>query len=254
MTDPPELVGRERELGLLGAQLDAMRASDGSAVFFSGEPGSGKTALLTAAERRAHGCAVIGCRGVEWEAELPFSGLHELVRPLLHLLPALPDPQRDALSGALGLTQTADVPVLHLYAGALSLLIEASADRPLLVIADDLQWIDSGTTQVLSFIARRLAGERLGLLLATRPGTVLPGLPDPVQHLEPLDRVSIAELAARHLGRPLPDDAIADLTAASGGNPLAVVESVAHVGDGLWFRGSGLDEPLPVGDLIERGF
>ncbi len=248
------LLGRAREQELVDGLLAAARRGQGTTLMFAGEPGSGKTALLAVARSLAADFTVVSCRGVQWEAELPFSGLHELVQPLLGDLPALPDPQRRAVEGALGLAPAAELHTLHLYAGVLSLLTEASRERPVLVVVDDLQWVDSPTSQVLSFVARRLAGESVVMLVASRPGTLLQGSASPPVQLTPLDRSAVAALAGRRLGRELPDAAIDDLAAASAGNPLAVVESVAHFGGDLWLRGSVLDEPLPVGALIERGF
>ena len=196
--------------------LVAAREGDGSVLMFSGEPGSGKTSLLDWVRAAAADFIVVGCRGVEWEAELPFSGLHQLLGPLLGGLPALPDPQRHALESALGLA-TADVPSsLHLYAGALSVLLEAARERPVLLLVDDLQWVDSATFQVLSFIARRVEGEPLAVVSGSRPGTQLAGLLAPPVEVSQLDRSAVAELAARQLGRTLPDAAVDDLAAASG--------------------------------------
>ncbi|MEN0012114.1 MAG: AAA family ATPase [Solirubrobacteraceae bacterium] len=249
------LLGREAATDLVRERLLEASRGQGSTLLFVGEPGSGKTTVLAAARELADHAAVLTCRGVEWEAELPYSGLHELLAPLLGDLAALPEPQREALEGALGLAPARDdLQGLNVYAGALSLMIEATRRQPVLVVVDDLQWIDSATMLVLSFVARRLDGETLSLIAASRPGTSLAGLgADPVE-LGPLDADAVAELARRHLGRALPDAAALDLATASAGNPLAVVETVRHFGEQLHLRGSLLDEPLPVGELIERGF
>jgi ATP/maltotriose-dependent transcriptional regulator MalT len=249
-----ELLGRELELARVAALLAGAREGNGGALMLSGEPGSGKTSLLQAARDQAVDFTVVSCHGVEWEAELPFSGLHELLAPLLTDRDALPEPQREALEGALGLAPVASPQMLNVYAGALTLLVEATRHRPVLVVVDDLQWLDSPTLQALSFMARRLTDDALAFVIATRPGTVLEGLDRAPVELGALDRAAVAALARRSLGRELPEAAVTDLTAASAGNPLAVVESARHFGDELWLRGSPLDQPLPVGALIERGF
>lgn len=64
------------------------------ALILRGEPGIGKTALLAEAVRGAGGMRVLRSAGVESEAELPFTGLHLLLRPGLSRLGALPPPQR----------------------------------------------------------------------------------------------------------------------------------------------------------------
>lgn len=248
------LLGRERELQLVTSALDTARRGAGSVLLVEGDPGTGKTSLLSAARELASEFTTAGCRGVEWEAELPFSGLHELLATFLVDLPALPIPQRRALEGALGLGDGDESPRLHLHAAVLSLLGEATRRGPVLLVIDDLQWVDSATLEVLSFVARRIESEPLCLLLATRPGPGLHGHATAPVKLAPLNRTAVGELAARQVGRALPESAIGALTEASAGNPLAVMESVRHLGEALWLRGSQLDDPLPVGALIERGF
>ena len=79
-------------------------ARGGSAVLvLRGEAGIGKTALLGHVARQASGFRVVQVAGVEAEMELPYAGLHQLCTRMLDRLDALPTPQRDALSVALGL-------------------------------------------------------------------------------------------------------------------------------------------------------
>jgi predicted ATPase len=93
------LVGREPERARIDALLGRARAGQGGALIVRGDPGIGKTTLLTYAEERAEGIRVLHARGVEAEAELAFSGLHELLRPLLDLIAEVPEPQAAALRG-----------------------------------------------------------------------------------------------------------------------------------------------------------
>lgn len=248
-----ELVGRAVELAQIDALLQGARAGNGGVLSFTGEPGAGKTTLLAAARAQAADFTILDCCGVEWEAELPFSALHELLRPTEGLMDALPAPQRRALDAAFGRCEDAVGTGFHAYAGTLSLILEATRERPVLLIVDDIQWLDALSAQAIAFVARRIAGDAVAVLGAARPGGRLPGLAEPID-VTPLDRGAVAELAARELGHALPDAAIDELAAASAGNPLAVVESAAHAGDELWLRGTGLEGPLPVGTLIERGF
>jgi hypothetical protein len=69
-----------------------------------GEPGVGKTALLEYLVKRAAGCRVARAAGVQAEMELAFVGLHQLLAPMMDRLERLPDPQRDALRTAFGLS------------------------------------------------------------------------------------------------------------------------------------------------------
>ena len=70
-------------------------------------PGSARRALLDSAGRQASGFRLAQIAGVESELELAYAGLHQLCAPLLDRLPALPQPQADALSVAFGITSGA---------------------------------------------------------------------------------------------------------------------------------------------------
>ena len=69
-----------------------------------GEPGMGKTALLGYLSSTAASCRVEHAAGVQSEMELAFSGLHQLLAPMLDRLESLPAPQRDALRTVFGLS------------------------------------------------------------------------------------------------------------------------------------------------------
>ena len=83
MTGPARrIVGREHEIEVLHAAIDP---AGGGAIAVCGEPGIGKSVLLEAAARRGQerGHLVLRATGVEAESQLPFAGLHELIRPVL---------------------------------------------------------------------------------------------------------------------------------------------------------------------------
>jgi hypothetical protein len=117
---------------------------------------------------------------VESELALPWAALHQLCAPLLGSLPALPEPQQQALRLALG-TASGGAPDRFLVGLAvLGLLAEASAQRPMVCLVDDAQWLDDASARVLGFVARRLLGESVALLLAVREvgdERRFPGLP-----------------------------------------------------------------------------
>ena len=100
--------GRERELGVIEELLSRVR-DRGGALVLRGEAGVGKSALLDEARRlaSARGIAVLATSGVESEAHLPFAGLHQLLHPGLAGLDRLPEPQRDAMRAAFGMTDEA---------------------------------------------------------------------------------------------------------------------------------------------------
>ena len=116
------------------------------------------------------GFGVLAATGVESEANLPYAGLHQLVRPLLTGVPLLPGHLRDALHAAFGMSDSV-VPDRFLTAlAALELIADSAHVRPQLVIIDDAQWLDTPTVEALGFIARRISAEPIDILIAVRAG------------------------------------------------------------------------------------
>jgi DNA-binding CsgD family transcriptional regulator len=224
-----DLVGRSRELELISGFLDRA-GREGEALLLNGEPGVGKTAILdyaadAALAARAH---VVRAAGVEFEAEMSFTGLNLTLLPLLGQLGGLKTVHREALNVALGLGE-GKMPGLMLISNAtLTLFRQAAADRPLLVMVDDLHWVDRASAFVLGFAARRLSGSRVGFLAASRLGhesffdrSVLPELV-----VQPLDD----QAASRLVSDRFPDLAPAvrkRVLDEARGNPLALLEMPA---------------------------
>lgn len=102
------LVGRAEEQQRLTSLLDDV-ATRGQPLVLRGEPGIGKSRLLSETERaaRERGMAVLAATGVQSEAHLPFAGLHQLLRPVRGRASELRKVQRDALDAAFGLTDEA---------------------------------------------------------------------------------------------------------------------------------------------------
>jgi DNA-binding CsgD family transcriptional regulator len=221
----PDFRGRTSELDQLGRLLDKARAGESAALVVRGEAGIGKTALLDRCTGRASDFQVARIAGVESEMELPFAALHQLCAPMLSKLETLPDPQKNALQVAFGIT-SGNVPDRFLVGLAtLSLLAEVALKRPLLCVIDDAQWLDAASGQVLGFVGRRLLGESLLMFFAVREPTEdrhLEGLPKLV--LSGLtDEDARALLAAATPGRV--DGAVEDrMVAETRGNPLALLE------------------------------
>src|SRR5262249_14857952 len=167
------LRGRERDVTFI-QQLLARIDQGGSTLVVSGEPGIGKSALLEIAknEARERGMAVHAMTGVPEESHLPFAGLEQLLRPLLKQLDGLAPRQRSALLAAFGMQDDATPPDNFLVGLAtLSLLTESAGRDPILLIADDGQWIDQPTYDVLAFVARRLSSDPIVLIMAMRDGS-----------------------------------------------------------------------------------
>jgi len=218
------LVGRARERGLLDDLVTATRSGRGGTLGLVGDAGIGKSALLDDLVARAAGVRCLRARSVQSEATLPFAALFELLRPLLGLLGALPDPQREALEGALALRPASRAQDrFAIGAGTLALLWAAAEEGPLLVVVDDAHWLDGSTADALRFAGRRLAADPIGIVVATRPEgrALLDDLGAEVHELGGLDREATAELLR---DRTTDADLVARLHAGTGGNPLALHE------------------------------
>lgn len=219
------LRGRQAECAAIDALLEQIRRVEGGVLVFRGEPGIGKTALLEyALERVGADVRVLRCTGYESESQVPFSGLHQALRPVLDHLPALAEPQRRALSGAFGLGEAA-LDRFMIGAAVLSLLAEAAEQSPLLVLIDDAHWLDRASLDAWIFAARRLEREAVGVLIAARNE---PGAPDAAG----LPELELAGLPADEAALLLDDLGIAgvartELVASTEGNPLALRELAA---------------------------
>ena len=120
------IFGRHEECALLEALLDGARAGRSGVVVMRGEPGVGKSALLEHVADLAEDFQVLRARGVESEAELPFAGLHQLLRPIVGYVDALPAPQAQAIRAALGAEQSAGDSPFLVSVVVLSVLAEAA--------------------------------------------------------------------------------------------------------------------------------
>ncbi|MFE2704411.1 helix-turn-helix transcriptional regulator [Streptomyces mirabilis] len=250
------IVGRDHELALLSRLVDALTTGRSGALLMTGGPGAGKSALLDAAARMARrsGVRVLRCRGSEGESGLPFAGLHQLLRPFLDLAEGLPARQRAALLGVFGLddgTPTVSDPLLTSL-GALTLLSDIAEHGPLLLVIDDTHWLDLGTLDVLAFMARRLEGEPVALLLAARDTAVPAQLDRQVDRLtiEPLDPAAAGRLLD-HQPRPPAGRARSRVLEQAAGVPLALVELARAVARD---PAAAHEDTLPLTDRLEAIF
>ena len=220
------LTGRLSEREVLDRFVAGVRAGEGRALVVRGEPGVGKTALLDYLAGRASGCLVARAAGVQSEMELAFAGLHQLCAPMLDHAKSLPGPQREALRTAFGLSAGPPPDRFLVGLAVLGLLSETAAERPLVCVVDDQQWLDHASAQALGFAARRLAADPVGLVFAARvPGEDVAGLPElVVEGLAEDDARSLLESVLTGLTGPL-DARVRDrIIADTHGNPLALLE------------------------------
>ncbi|MEV5383184.1 AAA family ATPase [Streptomyces sp. NPDC052721] len=247
--EPEHLMGRDAEVTEL-ARLWGPRSCPGQVVLLLGEPGIGKTALLEAARRFAEeaGHEVLRTVGVQAEAQLPFAGLHQLLRGLLWDIAALSDPESQALRSALGEGLTECPPEAALInRGAAQLLRRAVQRGPVTVLVDDLQWLDPHSGQVVGFLARRASDMGFQLVATQRAGApaVDTGSLARTLTLGPLSEPAAEQMLARYAGG-LGCDHRRRLLAEAQGNPLALRELAA----GGWERmGAG-----PLSARLERTF
>jgi DNA-binding CsgD family transcriptional regulator len=250
------MLEREAEMAALEATIDAARAGDGRLVVVEGSAGIGKTRLL--AEARALAAAaefeVLTARGGELEGEFAFG----IVRQLFEtpLAAAAPELRGDLLAGAAELSSSlfTSAPMTATGEGAESsfamlhglywLAANFASCKQTLLVVDDLHWADEPSLRWLVYLARRLEGLPLLLLVGTRPPAqastpdlVTELLADPagvVIHPGNLGQESAATLARERLG--VEPDAVfsAALQTGSGGNPLYL----AALLDALWREGT----------------
>ena len=218
-----------------------------------GEAGIGKSALLQHLHHAAAGFQLLQATGVESEMELPFAAVHQLCAPLLARLDTLPEPQRDAVSTAFGLTAGAPAERLLIGLAVLNLLAGASETGPLLCLVDDAQWLDRASADTFTFVARRLLAERVALVIATREAT--PGFSEfpelLVEGLRERDAQTLLN-AALHV---TVDARVRDrIVAETRGNPLALVEWPRGRSPTELVGGFGMPSVLPMSRQIEESF
>ncbi|MGW1735176.1 MULTISPECIES: helix-turn-helix transcriptional regulator [unclassified Streptomyces] len=219
------LIGRDRDLQQIRDLLGLGAA--GGALLLSGEAGVGKTAVLDALAEtaRADGTRVLRAGGVQFEANCSYSGLNQVLFPFQDALGELQAPFRDALRVALGFESGPPPQRLMVSNAVLLLLSTVAAGDPLLLVIDDLPWLDRASAAVLGFVARRATGIRVSFLATSRSGSqslhdsgVLPEF-----RLQPLD-----EASADHLVSTRFPDLVASarrrLLTVAHGNPLALLE------------------------------
>jgi DNA-binding CsgD family transcriptional regulator len=250
------LLGREAEQRVVDELLQSARAGRSAVLVLRGEPGIGKSALLGYARSRAEGMTVLWSVGIEAEHELPFAGLHQLVRPCLGLLDRLPAPQEAALRSAFGLSADPVENPFLVALGLLSLLAEASESAPLVCLIDDAHWLDRASQMALAFAARRMHAESIAMLAATRvretPSFESGGLPELV--VCGLDDATAAALLKSRISHPAAVEVVELLLRTAAGNPLALLELPA----GLTARQLDGVEPIvgppPARGAVEESF
>ncbi|MEN4475501.1 helix-turn-helix transcriptional regulator [Mycolicibacterium cosmeticum] len=250
------LLGRRTECEILDDLVSAVRDGRSQVLVLHGEAGIGKTALLKYLAGKATDCQVVRVVGAESEMDLAYSGLHQLCAPHLDRLARLPEPQHRALSTALGMGIGAAPDRFLVGLAALSLLAESAAQRPLICVVDDAQWLDRFSALAIAFIARRLLAERIAIVFAMREfsatADVLSGLPVlAVSGIHDEDARALLDSATP--GRL--DEHVRDrIVFEARGNPLALLELSRGVSAAELAGGFGRPDVRPMASQIEDIF
>ena len=253
---PRSLIGRAADLALIEEFL-AQAAAEGGSLVLAGEPGAGKTALLQLAADRAAttGTRVVRAEGVEFETIDVFSGLSQILIPLLADLETLLPAHRDTLAVVLGMAEGDPPKPSQVAQAALNLIRGMAARRPLLLVVDDLQWLDRSSADALSFVVRRLGGSRAGFLGAARTGELGGFEPAgmPRHDLAMLDpEAALALLRARY--PTLPPRVRQRLLDEAQGNPLALLELPPALSGPQRAAWQALPAVLPLTDRLQALF
>ncbi|MGI5135639.1 MULTISPECIES: AAA family ATPase [unclassified Streptomyces] len=245
------LVGREREIAVL-ARLLAHAPPRGAVLLIRGDPGIGKSSLLLEAESmgRARGFRILRLAGVESEAAFPFAGLHQMVGPVLDHVSLLPRHEREALSAVFDLAEGPPPESFLIELAVVDLLAAVAADRPVLILADDLQWLDPQSQEVLTFVGRRVAGPVV-IIAVMRRGHTGPFLHAgfPELTVGGLDDDAAARILSAHAPALSPAEQ-RRIRREALGNPLALRELPIAMAA---LPSSGLS-PLTLSDRLEYAF
>jgi DNA-binding CsgD family transcriptional regulator len=257
------IVGRNGELAELRQFVESVESGP-SALIVQGPAGIGKTTLWLAGVdmARVTGHTVLSARAAESEARFSYAALGDALAEVVDdALPTLAPPQRHALEAALlrgdvegGLPDQRAVGL-----AATNLVRSLAASGPVILAIDDVQWLDASSARVLSFVIRRLSGDRVGVLVSLRLGSGAPGDPLAIDRavantarlaVGPMSEGSLARLIRQRTGADLPRPVVVRLHRASHGSPLFALEMARA----LARSGTRLDPaaPLPIPEDVEQ--
>jgi DNA-binding NarL/FixJ family response regulator len=217
------LHGREAELQSVARLLRAAAEGRGGAFVFAGDAGTGKSAILASAiAQAAHtgtGFTVVEVCGWQSETELGYAGLHRVLQGA-----ALPVAGSAALAATLEGRSDAPAAQLAVSSAFLGLFTEAARQRPVLCCVDDAHLLDRPSLETLAFVARRIGGERVAMVFATRGAAadLVAGVES--ARLAELDDAASRALLADAVPHGLADDVAGVLTATAAGNPQALTD------------------------------
>lgn len=240
MKAPTELLERGDELATVGRALDAAETGAGRLLMVEGEAGAGKTSLLAAAARLGaeREMLVLRARGGEHERDFAYGVARQLFEPVLadgarraELLQGTTAAVAPIFSTDSPQGESGQFAVQH---GLYWLVADLAEAAPLLLTVDDAQWADLATLRALVYLARRLEGLPVALVVAIRTGETGPADPllDELRREhgaapivpEPLTEDAASVLAGSELGQSPTAKFCAACHRVSSGNPFLIVE------------------------------
>ncbi|MGV8897325.1 MAG: helix-turn-helix transcriptional regulator [Rhodoglobus sp.] len=218
----PVLVGRDRELGMLGALLSGAGAGTFGAIIVGGDPGVGKTALIK------RSCAAVDASAIVLSGGgLPLGSLSVPFLALQSALRGMPQLTGDALPRMLASGDSAP----HVPAIFDAWLSELCHDRLVVLVVDDLHWVDQSTLDVLMYLLAGPADRRLAVIAGIRSSEAGDGYPvarwlADIRRLPqiaeltlgPLDRLGTGAQISGLLGAPPRQSLVEDVFAHTQGN------------------------------------
>jgi len=235
-------IGRDAEAARISSFLRDIPGGP-RVLLIEGEAGIGKTTLLKEGHDTAVqlGMTVLSANPVQSEVPLEFAGLADLLETVpADLVDGLPGPQQQALRQAVLRTESGRRPTDPRTAATavLTLLRDLSETHPVVVVVDDLAWLDTASARALCFALRRLQLEPVGLMATVRTdwsGILPPLAADSVPaervdrlRLGPLSLGAIRELLATRTTLSPGRSVLLRLHEASGGNPVFALELAAR--------------------------
>ena len=243
-TEPRPLLERERELEALESAVAAAARGAGHLVVVAGPPGMGKTRLVAdagAAARRSGALALEG-RGAELEREFAFGVTRQLLEPAILALES--DDRAQLFAGAAALAARLFDPdpddatgvdaSFATFHGLYWLVVNLADRAPVFVCVDDAHWADRQTLRFLDYLAHRIDGVGVSMVLAGRPPDAadaagvwseLVAQPAATALLpQPLTEDGVRTLVREILGADADDEFCAACHLATKGNPLFLRE------------------------------
>lgn len=251
-----EFFGREDELAQLGLLFTHARNGRGGSLMLTGDPGIGKISLLETAARGLRDELLVEIRGYEAEIAMPFAAVQRLIRPLDTYLECLPAKHQEALRVASGEIGGHPPDRFLVGLGLLGLLAAAGEAQTVVCAVDDAHLLDAESLDVLGFVGRRLEAESAVLLMAGRDTAALMSAVAgvPTTTLVGLHTDAAIRLLKASLTDSIDPSVAVKVVAATGGNPLALVDLAAELTVRQLTESSFGDEPLPIGRHLEQHY